>query len=347
MTGEVEPLIVRAARGRTVERPPVWFMRQAGSHFDEHRKLYEEHGVRGITTDPGRNSKVSLLPVEILDVDAAVMYADIILPLEDMGISFHYGEGEKGPIIHNPIERPDDVENLRVLNPRRGVPYILESIRRVRDTLAPEKGLIGFSGGPFTLAGYMIEGGASRTFPVTKRFMHTYPDAFERLMNCLSESIIRYLEDQVEAGVDLIQVFDSWIGVLAPSDFRRWVLPALDKIFQSLKTTGVPRILFGTDIAGLLPGYLSVEAEVHSLDWRIDLDQFVEQFGNQYVIQGNLDPARLFSPKQSLRKATSRMLNKMSSFRGQIANLGHRIPLDVDVDALKTVVSTVKHYPSK
>ena len=344
MSPDDDPLIVRAARGQDVRRPPVWFMRQAGSHFAEHQEIYQEHGVRGITSNPGRNTKVSLLPVEILDVDAAVMYADIILPLEDMGISFHYGEGETGPIIHNPIERPGDVEKLRVLDPERGVPYILESIRRVREALAPEKGLIGFSGGPFTLAGYMIEGGASRTFPVTKRFMHTYPDAFGRLMDRLAESIIRYLKQQVQSGIDLIQIFDSWIGVLAPSDFRRWVLPTLKKIFRSLETTDTPRILFGTDIAGLLPDYLSVDAEVHSVDWRIDLQKLRKQFGDQYVIQGNLDPSRLFSPKQSLKNTTQRMLEAMKPFRGQIANLGHRIPLNVDVDALKTVVSTVKNF---
>lgn len=339
-----EPLIVRAARGETVERFPVWFMRQAGSHFPEHRKLYEKHGVRGITTDPELNSRVSLLPVDKLNVDGAVMYADIILPLEDMGISFHYGEGETGPVIHDPIESPEDVDNLRELDPKRGVPYILESISRVRESLDPQVGLIGFSGGPFTLAAYMIEGGASRTFPKTKQFMHTNPEAFEKLMNLLSRSISQYLQAQVESGIDLIQLFDSWIGVLSPADYRRWVLPVQDQIFRNVSQLNCPRILFGTDISGFLRDYLSVEAEVHSVDWRVDFEQFKVDHGTDYVLQGNLDPALLFAPEDVLKKNVEKMLDQAEDYRAFIANLGHRIPLDIEVSQLRVMVETVKKH---
>jgi uroporphyrinogen decarboxylase len=337
-----EPLLVRTLRGNPGSQPPVWFMRQAGSHFEEHEAMFREHGVRGITTNPERNSRVTLLPVEKLDVDAAVMYADIILPLEDIGVEFHYGEGETGPIIHNPIEEPGDVEVLRPLDPHRGVPYILEAIENVRGELDSEKALIGFSGGPFTLAGYMIEGEASRHFPDTKRFMHTHPEAFHELMTLLSESIIGYLEAQVEAGIDVIQLFDSWIGVLSPADYRQYVKPYHEQIFERLASLDPPTIQFGTNTSGFLKDYLDVGSDAYSIDWRMEWDRVVEAVGHHFIVQGNLDPSLLFGPEETLKEEVRAVIQGAEPFDGHVFNLGHRIPLNVSTDKLRTVVDTVR-----
>lgn len=337
------PLLVDTLHGQETDRVPVWFMRQAGSHFDEHREIFEEHGVRGITTTPELNTRVTLLPVEKLDVDAAVMYADIILPLEDIGIEFHYGEGEAGPIIHNPIEEPDDVEVLRPLNPRRGVPYILETIENVQGELSEDKALVGFSGGPFTLAGYMIEGEASRTFPTTKRFMHTHPNAFHDLMTLLSESIIGYLEAQVEAGIDVIQLFDSWIGVLSPEDYSQFVFPYHEQIFERLRPLSPPTIHFGTNVTGFIKQYARAGADAVSFDWRVEWEIVKERIGANTVVQGNLDPSLLFAPDDQLKQEVERVLTKARAFDGHVFNLGHRIPLHVDPDKLRSVFDFVRN----
>lgn len=336
-----DPILTRALRGEEISHTPVWFMRQAGSHFPEHRELFEKHGVRGITTNPELNTRETTLPVEKLDVDGAVMYADIILPLEDMGIDFHYGEGEKGPIIHNPIETVEDVENLRILDPERGVPYILETIGAVKNELPEEKALIGFSGGPFTLAGYIVEGQASRNFPVTKQFMHTHPEAFHSLMQLLTDSIITYLEAQARAGIDVIQLFDSWIGVLSPADYRDFVLPYHRTIFKNLKSLDQPTIQFGTQTAGFIKDYVSSGADAVSVDWRIDLDTLARQVGTNHIVQGNLDPAMLFAPEKTLKKEVEDILEAGKQFDAHIFNLGHRIPLNAKPETLKTVVDHV------
>jgi len=270
LTASAAPLL-RACRGEPVEHTPVWFMRQAGRYNPRHRELYERHGIRGLTTTPDLCAEVTCLPVEDLGVDAAVMYADIILPLENMGIDFEYGAGDVGPILHNPVRSPEDVDRLTVLEPAEGVPFILEAIRRVKDRLPLDVPLIGFSGGPFTLAGYMVEGVASRTFPRTKTLMYSHPEAFHRLMKTLSDSIVRYLRAQVEAGVDVLQLFESWMGALSPADYERFVHPHTKQIFSALEDPDVPTIHFGTGTGSLLDYQARSGADVLGVDWRISL----------------------------------------------------------------------------
>ncbi|MFB6356851.1 MAG: uroporphyrinogen decarboxylase [bacterium] len=333
--------LIRALRGKSVEQMPVWFMRQAGSHFDEHRELYEEHGVRGITQDPKKNCFVSTLPVKKLNVDGAVMYADIILPLEDMGIEFHYGEGETGPIIHNPISTPDDVRSLKLLDPQRGVPYILEAISRVREELSSDIPIIGFSGGLFTLAGYMIEGEASRKFPRTKQFMHDHPDAFRNLMEKLSESIQRYFKAQIEAGAGVIQLFDSWLGALSPETFRRFLLEPTREIYDTLEGEKPPTIFFATGVTGMLEDIETIPYDALGLDWRISLEEAGNILEQNRPIQGNLEPELLFAPERKLEDRMKEIVKQGRRFPGHVFNLGHRIPLGVDADRLKKVVDLV------
>lgn len=321
-------------------------MRQAGRFNPKHRELYEDHGVRGITTTPELNARVTTLPVEDLGVDAAVMYADIMLPLEDMGIDFHYGEGDTGPLMETDLESPADVEEVRVLDPGRGVPYILEAIELVKDELDDRAPLIGFSGGPFTLGAYVIEGESSRTFQRTKVFMHEYPDAYHDFMEKLTESILRYLRAQVEAGVDVVQLFESWIGALAPSTFRRFVEPYLSEIYDELGELDPPTVLFATNTAGMLDDQFDLGADAVGVDWRVDLETVADRVGTDTPVMGNLDPAFCFAPEDRLERAVADVLDRADPFAGHVFNLGHRVPNDASVDSLKRIVDHVHERSS-
>lgn len=316
-------------------------MRQAGSHLPDHRELYEQYGVRTLATTPELNIKVTLLPVQELGVDAAVMYADIILPLEDMGIEFHYGEGETGPVIHNSPRSPDDIDDLRVLNPERGVPFFLETIRQVRRELDSDKALVGFSGGPFTLAGYIIEGTASRTYPRTKTFMRDHPGAFSNLLETITDSMIRYWSAQAEAGVDVLQLFESWMGALTPRNYRDHVLPHTRRLFEETADLGVPTINFGTNLGALVEEFAEPQADALSPGWRTPLDQIAEQAGTNRPVQTNLDPSWLLGDPDRMKPAVDEILRQADSFPGSVFNTGHRIPLNVKPDTIRELVNYV------
>jgi uroporphyrinogen decarboxylase len=315
-------------------------MRQAGRFNPRHRELYEKHGVRGITTTPELNAEVTTLPVKQFGVDAAVMYADIMLPLEDMGIEFHYGEGDKGPVMETDLSSPEDVDTIRILQPERGVEYILEAIKRVKDRL-PTTPLIGFSGGPFTLSAYVIEGEASRTFQRTKSFMYNHPDAYRTLMEKLTESISRYLQAQAEAGVDVIQLFESWMGALSPQTYREFVEPYEQQIFDDLSTLNQPTIQFATNTAGMLDDQFNTGANAIGVDWRLSLETVAERAGKDKPIMGNLDPATVFAPDDVTRTEIHSILEDGADFPGHVFNLGHRVPNDTPIDSLKYIVDVV------
>lgn len=316
-------------------------MRQAGRYNPKHRELYEEHGVRGITTTPELNAEVTCLPVEELGVDAAVMYADIMLPLEDMGIEFHYGEGDTGPILDSRIESPTDVDNLRVLDPERGVPYILEAIQRVKERLENSIPVIGFSGGPFSLSAYILEGEASRTFPRTKRFMHTESEAYHQLMELLTESIIGYLKAKRDAGADLLQLFESWMGALSPRDYENFVHPYVSRIYEELAELDAPTLFFGTNTAGMLDLQKQSGADVLGVDWRVSFDTVANRIGTGFPIMGNLDPSFVLGPVDRMKEEARSILKAGQSFDGHVFNLGHRVPNNAEVDTLKALVDFV------
>ncbi len=333
--------LLRSLKGRSVKHTPVWIMRQAGRFNPRHRELYEDHGVRGITTTPELNAQVSTIPVEDLGVDAAVMYADIMLPLEDMGVEFHYGKGDTGPLMETEIEGPDDIEELRILDPERGVPYILEAVRRVKERLDSSVPVIGFSGGPFTLSAYVIEGEPSRTYQKTKAFMHKYTDAYHDFMQKITDSITKYLQAKSEAGADVLQLFESWMGALAPTTFRRFVKPYLQEIHKELKEADAPTVLFGTNTAGMLTDQFESGADAVGVDWRVTLNEVADRVGTDTPVMGNLDPGMVFAPENQLEESIREILDAGERFAGHVFNLGHRVPNDTSVDSLRKIVDIV------
>ena len=335
-----DPLLVRACRREPVERTPVWFMRQAGRCLEEYRALRERHGILEIARTPELCARVTAMPVRRLGVDAAVLFADIMLPLDGMSVAFRI-EPEVGPIVERPIRTPADVERLRIVEAEEATPYLFEAIRGLRRDLAPEVALVGFGGGPFTLASYLIEGRPSRDLPRTKAMLFGAPDLWNALMDVLVEVLIRYLREQVRAGAQVIQLFDSWIGALAPDDYARAVLPHTRRIFEALGP-GVPRIHFGTGNPALLPAMASVPCEVVSVDWRLPLDEAWRRVGPERGIQGNLDPGACLAPFDVAARYARDVLLRAGGRPGHVFNLGHGVLPQTDADTLARLADLVR-----
>lgn len=335
--GGVDDLILKAARGEPTPRPPVWFMRQAGRYQASYRRIRERYSLVEIVRKPELCVEVTLLPVRELGVDAAILFADITTPLYGMGVELSLVEG-KGPVIHRPIRSAADVEALRPLEPEEAVPFVLESIRRLKEVLTVP--LIGFAGAPFTLASYLVEGGPSRHFLEVKALMYREEALWHRLMERLTEAMARYLLAQKRAGADLLQVFDSWVGALSPADYRRYVKPHMERLFQLLKGAG-PVIHFGVGTMGLLKDMQEAGGEVMGLDHHTPLPWAREVLGTTPV-QGNLDPALLFAPKEVLRREVGRILKENAGRPGHIFNLGHGILPGTPEDHVRYVVELLK-----
>src|SRR5919197_1520357 len=269
---------LRACHRQAVDATPVWFMRQAGRCLADYRELRKRYGILELAKTPALAAEVTLMPVDAFGVDAAVLFADIMLPLEGMGVDLEI-EPEVGPIIHNPVRSRADVERLRLIDPAEDVAFLLDAIRLVRRELEGRKAVIGFSGSPFTLACYMVEGGPSRDYGLAKSFMYREPQAWHALMDKLASVVVRYLQAQVTAGADVVQLFDSWIGALAPADYARYVQPHIRHIFHTLAGAGVPTIHFGTGAASLLELMAAAGGDVISVDWRVSLDDAWARIG--------------------------------------------------------------------
>ncbi len=331
---------LRACKRLPVDATPVWFMRQAGRYLPEYRKIREDHDVIGISKNPELASEVSSLPVKVLGVDAAIMFADIMLPLEGMGVKFEIKEG-LGPVIREPIRTARDVEKLRELRPNADVDFVLEAIKLTKQKLSGLAPLIGFSGAPFTLASYLIEGHPTRDFVNTKTLMYRDPETWRMLMEKLATAMTDYLNAQVQAGVDAIQLFDSWVGCLGPQEYRQYVLPYSQQIFKGLQRTGVPRIHFGTGTATLLEEMREAGGDVFSVDWRIPIDEAWRRVGYDVSIQGNLDPASLLGDVTLVEAQASDILGRVAGRPGHIFNLGHGMLQDVPVESVKQLVTYV------
>ncbi|MEK6620143.1 MAG: uroporphyrinogen decarboxylase [Chloroflexota bacterium] len=316
-------------------------MRQAGRCLAEYRALRDRWGILEIARTPELAARVTAMPVARLGVDAAVLYADIMLPLDGMGVPFHI-QPDLGPIVERPIRTASDVEDLRVIDAEEATPYLFEEIRMLRRDLAPEVALVGFAGGPFTLASYLIEGRPSREYARTKAMLFGEPELWSRLMRTLTEVLVRYLRAQVDAGVQVVQLFDSWIGALAPADYERAVLPWSRRIFEGLAETGVPRIHFGTGNPELLPLMASVPCEVVSVDWRLPLDLAWERIGAERAIQGNLDPGACLAPFDVVAAAARDVLRRAAGRPGHVFNLGHGVLPDTDADTLARLAELVR-----
>ncbi|HEX9017655.1 MAG TPA: uroporphyrinogen decarboxylase [Anaerolineaceae bacterium] len=335
-----EQRFLRACCQQPVDATPVWFMRQAGRYMREYQAVRAKHSLLEICAQPELAAEVTLQPVSRLGVDAAILFADILLPLIPMGIQLEFAAGE-GPVIHNPIRSPADVATLRPVEPRESLANVLEAVRLVRHELDGKVALIGFAGAPFTLASYIIEGGSSRNYLKTKRLMFGEPETWHSLMTRLAEIIASYLTAQVEAGAQAVQLFDSWVGALTPEDYRQYVLPYSQTIFQALRQTGAPAIHFGTGTASLLPLMREAGGQVIGVDWQTPLDWAWQRLDYQTAVQGNLDPVALFAPQAELDRRVDRVLIQAAGHPGHIFNLGHGILPETPVDQVQRVVDRV------
>ena len=327
-----------AARLQPVDATPVWLMRQAGRSLPEYRRLRERWTLADIVAQPDLCAEVTLQPVRRLGVDAAVMFADIMLPVRGMGVDFELVDGI-GPVIANPIATVADVERLRVPDGEEAAPQVVAALRQVvAESPVP---VICFSGAPFTLASYLIEGRPSRSFEKVKAFMFTQPEAFDHLLGKLARTMSAYLTAQVAAGARAVQLFDSWVGALAPDDYEARVANHTRAIFDGVRPLGVPSIHFGTGTAGLLEAIAQTGPDVISLDWRVQLDQGWSRVGFDRGIQGNLDPAVLLGPPDLVQAKTRDVLRRAAGRPGHIFNLGHGVPPDASVENLQLLVETV------
>ena len=332
-----EPLLVRAARREPVERTPVWFMRQAGRSLPEYREVRKRHGLFDIVAQPELTAEVTLQPVRRHDVDAAVMFTDIMYPVLGMGVDVELVESI-GPVVERPIESAADVERLVVRDPEEATPTILEAVRLVRSELRDDQAVIGFCGGPFTVAGYLIEGKPSREFLKVKAMMYGAPEVWHALMEKLTEQFSRYVGAKAQAGADAIQLFDSWVGALSPADYAEFVAPYSARI---LAAVDVPTIHFGTGTATLLEDMAAAGGDVIGLDWRIPLDRGWETVGEEHGVQGNLDPALLLGPWERVEAGARDVLARADGRPGHIFNLGHGVLPGTDPGALGRLVELV------
>ena len=328
---------VRACRGEPVDATPVWFMRQAGRSLSAYRALREQYGILELAKTPELCAEITLMPVRELGVDAAVLFADIMLPLEPMGVGLRI-EPEVGPIIDRPIRSAADVAALRPFDPA-AVSFTLEAIRLVRRELDGKAGVIGFSGAPFTLACYLIEGRPSRDFAIAKAFMYREPAAWHDLMERLAAMVVVYLQAQIGAGADVVQLFDSWVGGLGPADYQRYVQPHVRRIFAALQ--GVPTIHFGTGTAALIELLAEAGGDVIGLDHRLSLAEAWKRVGHDRGIQGNLDAARLLAGWDATRDGAQVVLDEAAGRPGHIFNLGHGVLPQTDPELLHRLVDYV------
>ena len=338
----LESSFLRACRRLPNDSTPVWFMRQAGRYMPEYRTIREKYSLIEICHHPEIAAEVTLQPVRALGVDAAILFADILLPAIPLGVGLEFAKGE-GPVLQNPVRTMDDVKNLHPVNPETDLKYVLDAIKILRGELK-ETPLIGFCGAPFTVASYIIEGGSSREFLKTKTMMYSDPQTWHALMEKLSAVLTDYLVAQIRAGAQIVQIFDSWVGALSPQDYKTFVLPYSQKVLQAAKKENVTVIHFGTNTTTLLPLMKRAGGDVIGLDWRIPLDDGWKLLGDDVAVQGNLDPALLFAPLPEIKKRVHDILRRANGRPGHIFNLGHGILQNTPVDNVKAVVDMVHEY---
>lgn len=330
-----------ACRHHRPDATPVWFMRQAGRCLPAYRAMRARHAFLEMCKTPDLAAEITLMPVGAFDVDAAVIFADIMLPLEPMGVDLEMRE-KVGPVIHNPVCTMADVERLRPIEPAADVPFVLDAIRLVHRELAGRKAVLGFAGAPFTLACYLVEGRPSREYGLAKSLMYREPDVWHALMSKLASMTAAYLCAQVEAGADAVQLFDSWVGALNPVDYRRYVQPHVRAIFDAVKVTGAPAIHFGTGTAGLLEAMAEAGGDLISVDAHVLLDDAWARIGHDRGIQGNLDPTRLLAGWAATEEGARDVLRRAGGRPGHVFNLGHGVLPETDPDILARLVQFVR-----
>jgi uroporphyrinogen decarboxylase len=344
-SGARDSRFLRACRRETVDATPVWFMRQAGRYMAEYRALRQKYTLLQLCRTPDLATEVTLQPVRRIDLDAAILFSDLLLPLEPMGIPFDFVAGE-GPSIEQPLRSAADIDRVRTFEPREALGYVLDAIRQIKRALPEGLPLIGFAGAPFTLASYAIEGGPSKDFAQTKRLMYGDPQAWHRLADRLATIVADYLNAQIDTGVDAVQVFDSWVGALNPADYREFALPHTQKIFQAIAGR-VPTIHFGVGTGAILGVMREAGGDVIGADWRTPLDEAWERIGPDRAIQGNLDPTLLLGPRERLLKGAEEVLRRAAGRPGHIFNLGHGILPSTPVEHVQLLARFVHQHSAR
>jgi uroporphyrinogen decarboxylase len=337
---------LRACRREPTDRTPVWIMRQAGRYLPEYRALRARHGFLELCKTPELAAEVTVMPIERFPVDAAILFADILLILEPMGVGLEFAKGD-GPVIHRPVRTRADVDGLVRVPAAEGLGYVLETVRTVRKRLAERVPLIGFAGAPFTLASYVVEGGGSRQYRHTKTLMYGDPSAWHRLMERLSEAVVDYVHEQVRAGAQAAQLFDSWVGCLGPDDYRAYVLPHMRATFAALASAGVPLIHFGTGTAALLELMREAGGDVIGIDWHVDLGDAWARVGHDVAVQGNLDPVALFAPPDEIRRRVARILERAGGRPGHVFNLGHGVLPETPLEHVAVLIDAVHELSAR
>ncbi len=339
MRAPMNDRFLKACRREPVDCTPVWFMRQAGRYMKEYQAVRAKHSILEVCKTPELAAQVTLQPIDRFPLDAAIIFADILLPLEPMGIKLEFAEGE-GPVIHNPVRDRAAVDRLKIVEGEE-LKFVEEAIRQARTALAGRVPLIGFAGAPFTLASYMIEGGGSRNYIKTKQLMYGEPETWHKLMDKLALVVTAYLGRQIRAGAQAVQLFDSWVGCLSPTDYAEYVLPHVQRIFEGLEQEQVPLIHFGTGTASLLTLMRKAGGTVIGVDWRVHLDEAWERIGYDVAVQGNLDPVVLFGPVREIERRVEDILRRAGNRPGHIFNLGHGILPQTPVDHVAAVAEYV------
>ncbi len=333
---------IRACLRRPVDRTPVWFLRQAGRYMREYRDVRKHHTLVEICKQPELAAEVTITAAEKLGVDAAIIFADLLLPLEPMGLDFEFQAGE-GPVVHHPVRTAEDVRLLRT-DRADDLGYVASAIQKVAAHFKDRLGIIGFCGAPYTLASYMIEGGGSRNYIETKRLMYRDTASWRLLLDKIVTVLEQYCRQQVQAGADVIQIFDSWVGSLSLADYRDYAFESSKRLVRAVQAMGVPVIYFGVETAGLLSEMASTGADVIGLDWRQPLDEGWRAVGYNHAVQGNLDPITLFAPVEILEQRVKQILRSAAGRPGHIFNLGHGIVPNTPVESVQAVVRMVREF---
>jgi uroporphyrinogen decarboxylase len=344
--GALDPTqrLLRSCRGEPVDRPPVWLMRQAGRYLPEYRRVREGVSFLEMCRDVDRAVEVSLQPIDLVGSEAVILFSDIFVPVPPMGVELDF---QPGPVVADPIRTQAQVDALRLPDARDSVPYVFEILRRLRSELEPRKiPLLGFSGAPFTLAAYLVEGGGSADFPTLKRMMHREPALLRSLLDKLCEMVVGYLNAQIEAGAQTVQLFDTWAGLLGPAEYRQWILPYHQQIAQRVNRERAPLILYVKNGAHVLDAIAEAGTDVISLDWRVDLRDAAERFGAQVSLQGNLDPCALSAPRERIFAMVRELAAAAKPARGHVLNLGHGCLPGTPVEGVRAFTDAVRDLSS-
>ncbi len=337
---------LRACRRQDVDCTPVWMMRQAGRYLPEYRELRKKHSFWEMCRTPELAVEVTLQPLRRMEIDAAILFSDILVPLVPMGAAIEFYEG-KGPVVEKPIRSATDLAKLKVIDANETVPFVMEAIKILRRELTGKVPLIGFSGAPFTLASYLVEGGGSKQYQHVKTLMYAQPEVFHKLMDMISDTVISYLSAQIEAGAQVVQLFDSWVGCLGPLDYQEYVYPYNRKIFAALECYDVPKIHFANQASTLIDQVVAAGGDIIGLDWRQDLKKAWDIIGPERGVQGNFEPIALFAPIPEIRKRVKRIIDQAENRNGHIFNLGHGILPTTPIDNAKAMIDAVHEFSAR